>query len=505
MAFFYVDFLKNLTPDSVQAFLLFFLCGSEMVFLFFAVFCFYAVICFMRLSCIASALMVKFTNQKGGASVEFLFGLASAGSQIFNIIMFLVQCTIIFLAFYYLTLSFFGLYRKKETKVPDPVKTFAVVVAAHNEEAVIGPLAENLAQLNYPKEYYDVFVIADNCTDQTATIARKAGAIVHSRFSAEKRGKGYALEWMFQRLFAMERKYDAVVVFDADNLVKENFLAEMNSKLCQGYKIIQCYIDSKNPFDTWVTNSSSITFWVINRLLQLARFNTGRLSNYLGGTGMCIAMDVLKELGWETTSLTEDLEFSIKALSSGIKTTWAHDTVVYDEKPLTFRQAWFQRKRWVQGHTDVAGRYFFPLIIMGIKKRRLMYFDAAIHLFQPVLVMVAAFFMLINCLPVFQQYYAHVFAHVLPWTGWQILTAIQYIFPLAALILDRLPWRAFLGLLLYPLFIYSWIPIVFLGFLTRKNKQWSHTKHTRSINIEEVIKEKKMSIGWHFLKSQENL
>ena len=415
------------------------------------------------------------------------------GSHLFNMIMIPVQLIIIFMTFYYFVLSMFGLFRRPDKKVLEPEKSFALVVAAHNEEAVIGPLVDNLLNLDYPKELYDVFVVADNCTDKTALIAKNAGALVHQRFNNEKRGKGYALEWMFHRLFKLERHYDAVIIFDADNLVNETFLVEMNSKLCQGHQIVQCYLDSKNPYDTWVTNTFSITFWLSNRLLQLARYNTGFLNNVLGGTGMCISTKVLKELGWGATSLTEDLEFTMKALISGIKTTWAHDAIVYDEKPLTFIQAWNQRKRWAQGQVDVAGRYFFPLIYKAFKERKLMYFDAAVHLFQPALVMIATFFMFVNLISGLQSSYTQVFNVVMPWSGWQILSAFSLVFPVAALALERLPWRAYAGLILYPVFIYSWIPIVFLGFVNRKDKSWSHTKHTRSIKYDDVVKEKKVS------------
>lgn len=415
------------------------------------------------------------------------------GSHLFNMIMIPVQLIIIFMTFYYFILSMFGLFRRPDKKVLEPEKSFALVVAAHNEEAVIGPLVDNLLNLDYPKELYDVFVVADNCTDKTALIAKNAGALVHQRFNNEKRGKGYALEWMFHRLFKLERHYDAVIIFDADNLVNETFLVEMNSKLCQGHQIVQCYLDSKNPYDTWVTNTFSITFWLSNRLLQLARYNTGFLNNVLGGTGMCISTKVLKDLGWGATSLTEDLEFTMKALISGIKTTWAHDAIVYDEKPLTFIQAWNQRKRWAQGQVDVAGRYFFPLIYKAFKERKLMYFDAAVHLFQPALVMIATFFMFVNLISGLQSSYTQVFNVVMPWSGWQILSAFSLVFPVAALALERLPWRAYAGLILYPVFIYSWIPIVFLGFVNRKDKSWSHTKHTRSIKYDDVVKEKKVS------------
>ncbi|WP_425805742.1 glycosyltransferase family 2 protein [Desulfitobacterium sp. Sab5] len=423
--------------------------------------------------------------------MDFLSGFT--GSHLFNIIMIPVQVIIIFFTFYYFVLAMFGLYRKREKKILIPEKSFALVVSAYNEEAVIGQLVDNLLKLDYPKELYDVFVVADNCTDKTALIARNAGAIVYQRFNNEKRGKGYALEWLFHRIFKIERQYDAVIIFDADNLVNQSFLIEMNSKLCQGEKIIQCYLDSKNPFDTWVTNAFSITFWLSNRMLQLARCNTGILSNILGGTGMCIDMNVLKKIGWGATSLTEDLEFTMKALTYGIKTTWAHDAIVYDEKPLTFMQSWRQRKRWAQGQIDCAGRYLIPLVIKSVREKKFMYFDAAVHLFQPALTLIATFFMLTNMIAILQPHYTHIFSFVMPWTGWQILSAIQYVYPIAVLALDRLPWRAYVGLILYPIFIYSWIPIVFLGFMNRKEKEWSHTKHTRAITYEDVVKQKKVS------------
>lgn len=421
---------------------------------------------------------------------EFLADLA--GMRLLDIIMVPVQVIIIFYTFYYFGLSVFGLYRKRGTKIAKPEKTFAVVVAAHNEQAVIGPLVDNLYSLDYPKSLYDIFVVADNCDDETAGIARQHGAHVHQRFHKTKRGKGFALEWMFDRLFKMEKRYDAVVIFDADNLAKENFLIEMNNKLCQGHQIVQCYLDSKNPFDTWVTNTFSIAFWLTNRLLQLARYNAG-LSNVLGGTGMCISMDVLQKYGWGAHSLTEDLEFSMKALVHGVKTSWAHDAVVYDEKPLTFMQSWNQRKRWAQGQVDVAGRYFFVLLAKGIREGKWTYIDAAIHLFQPAFVMLATLFMFINFIPYIQPSYTQIYQSVMPFTGWQILQAVQYLYPLVALALDGLPLRAYLGLILYPVFMYSWIPIVFLGFINRKDKEWSHTLHTRGISYQEVVKQKKIS------------
>lgn len=121
------------------------------------------------------------------------------------------------------------------------------------------------------------------------------------------------MDWMFNRLFKMERKYDAVCIFDADNLVHLDFLREMNSRLCNGERLIQGYLDAKNPTDTWISGVFSISFWIVNHVWHLAKYNMG-LSCCLGGTGMCIDTEILKRYGWGATCLTEDMEFTMKAM-----------------------------------------------------------------------------------------------------------------------------------------------------------------------------------------------
>lgn len=412
--------------------------------------------------------------------------------QIFNIIMISIQVIVIFVTLYYFVLSIMGLRRKPENRDFAPMNKFAVVIAAHNEEMVIAPLIENLKNLDYPKELFDIFVVADNCTDNTAFLARNAGACVYQRVNDTKRGKGYALEWLFEKIFALQKTYDAFVLFDADNLVKMNFLTEMNIKLCQGEKIIQGYIDSKNPYDTWVTNTFSIAFWLMNRLVQLPRFSLG-LSNTLAGTGMCISYDTLKKLGWGAHSLTEDLEFTMRALENGIKTSWAHDAVVYDEKPLRFMQSCYQRKRWAQGQVDVAGRYMIPLTIKGLREKKWMYLDAALHLFQPFFVLLAVIFLFLQIFTFLQPYYLNFFIDYIPWSFWQIVSGGSSVFPFIAMYLDKIPWKAYWGLILYPIFMYSWIPILIIGIFHHNRKEWSHTAHTRSISYDERMTEEKVS------------
>ena len=130
---------------------------------------------------------------------------------------------------------------------------FMAIIPAHNEEMVVGSLIESLKNQTYDKDLYDIYVIADNCTDNTAKIAEEAGAIVYKRFDSVNKTKGFALNWFLQQKIAEEADYDAFFVFDADNIVDKNFITAMNKKLCEGEDVVQGYRDIKNPTDNWIT------------------------------------------------------------------------------------------------------------------------------------------------------------------------------------------------------------------------------------------------------------
>jgi cellulose synthase/poly-beta-1,6-N-acetylglucosamine synthase-like glycosyltransferase len=405
--------------------------------------------------------------------------------------------TVYVISIYYLVISFFGIYRKKDNSTVEPIKRFALIVAAHNEEIVIAKTVDSLKNLNYPKELYDIFVVADNCDDNTSIEARKRGALVFERFDKDNKGKGYALEWMFEILFKMHKKYDAIAIFDADNIAHSNFLLEMNKKLCEGFKVVQGYLDSKNPEDTWITGSYSIAFWTNNRMFQLARANLG-LSNQLGGTGFCVDLDVLKELGWGATCLTEDLEFSCKLVLNGYRVGWAHDAIIYDEKPLKLKQSWAQRKRWMQGFADVSSRYFFKLLKRAIVKFKFTAFDCAIYSIQPVITILLGLSLFVSLF----QYAMKItnlitnFNSVIYSMNFNMLTLLlilvgilQYVYTPFILVLEhKLNMKIFLYYLIYPIYAITWFPISIQGIIDRNKKEWNHTIHTRNVDINELEK-----------------
>lgn len=234
---------------------------------------------------------------------------------------------------------------KEKPLLIDKKHKFIIALPANNEETVIGNLIKSLKMQDYDKDLFDIYVIADNCTDNTAKIARENGAIVYERFDETKKTKGYALNWFLSKMKVKKDDYDALLVFDADNIVDKNFLNVMNKKLCQGEVLVQGYRDIKNPTDTWVSGGYAIFYWTMNRLYHLARYNMG-LSPLINGTAFMVKWDMLIDEGWNTKTLTEDIEFALINISKGVKLGWAKDAIVYDEQPLTFKQSWKQRERW---------------------------------------------------------------------------------------------------------------------------------------------------------------
>ena len=254
---------------------------------------------------------------------------------------------------YQLSISLCSLIKFKEKKlITNKKHKFMAIIPAHNEEMVIENLVESLKCQDYDKDLYDIYVIADNCTDNTAEIAKKAGAIVYKRFDETKKTKGYALDWFLKQKIEENADYDAFLVFDADNIVDKNFIKVMNRKLCQGEEVVQGYKDIKNPSESWVSAGYAFFYWTMHRFYHLARYNVG-LSPLLNGTGFMVKFDLVKEKGWDTVTLTEDIEFSLKQIIKGKKLGWATDAIVYDEQPEEFKASWKQRSRWTVGIFNV--------------------------------------------------------------------------------------------------------------------------------------------------------
>ena len=367
---------------------------------------------------------------------------------------------------------------------------FMAIIPAHNEEAVVGNLIESLKNQTYNKDLYDIYVIADNCTDNTAKIAKEAGAIVYERFDETKKTKGYALNWFLQQKIAEDAPYDAFFVFDADNIVDKNFIKNMNKKLCQGEDVVQGYRDIKNPSDNWITAGYAIFYWQMHRFYHLARYNLG-LSPLLNGTGFMVRFDVIKPQGWDTVTLTEDIEFSLKRIIKGKKLGWATDAIVYDEQPTGFRQSWSQRSRWTVGHIQCIQKYTKDLVIAAKENKKMINFDGLLYI--------------VGSIPMFIITMLLLFSNFVMYNSASITTAeliknlIFYLVPtfilpilvgIFAMWLDGRKIKPMAkGLLCYPLFLLTWIFINFKCLFIR-NTSWEKINHVRSIKISDVSNSK---------------
>ena len=388
---------------------------------------------------------------------------------------------------YQLIVSICSLVKLKDKPILEEKQNrFMAIIPAHNEESVIKNLVESLNKQNYPKELFDIYVIADNCTDATAQIAKTAGAIVYERFDEENKTKGHALNWFLNQKIEEDAPYDAFCVFDADNIVDENFIKNMNKKLCQGEDVVQGYRDIKNPTDSWVSAGYAIFYWTMNRFYHLARYNLG-LSPLINGTGFMVKFDVVKPHGWDTKTLTEDIEFSLKRIIAGKKLGWATDAIVYDEQPVGFKQSWSQRSRWTVGHIQCIQNYTKDLAVATKEKKTLMNFDGflyiigSIPMFVLTLVLLAINFIMylgngINT----TELVINILRYLIPTFLLPIGTAILI------MLLDKKPIKPMIkGLICYPLFLGSWLLINF-KCLFKKDTTWEKIEHVRDIKINDV-------------------
>ena len=387
---------------------------------------------------------------------------------------------------YQIVVSFCSLIKLKDKKLLiEKEHKFMAVVPAHNEETVIKNLVESLVAQDYPKELYDIYVIADNCTDATAEIAKEAGAKVLKRFDEANKTKGHALNWFIQQKIEEDADYDAMCVFDADNIVDKNFLKNMNKKLCQGEEVVQGYRDIKNPTDNWITAGYAIFYWMMHRFYHLARYNLG-LSPLLNGTGFMVKFDLLKPDGWQTITLTEDIEYSLINIAQGRKLGWAVDAIVYDEQPVTFKASWSQRSRWTVGHLQCMKEYTKKLID-GVKEHKtLMNFDGALYLFGiPMMILT---FALLGVNTLLYLGAEMTFADLLGnYARYLIATFILPILTgVGIMALEKKPIKPMLtGILMYPVFMGSWI-VINIKCLIKPNTKWEKIEHVRDINIKEV-------------------
>ena len=393
-----------------------------------------------------------------------------------------------------------GLVRRRWTDRYQPKKLhrFAAIVSARNEEAVIGELLESLQRQNYPQELLDLYVVADNCTDNTAATACQAGAFVYERFDQKHKGKGYAIDYLFRRL-KEERKdvYDGYFVFDADNLVDPNFVSEMNRTFDRGYDAVTCYRNSKNFGSNWISAGYSIWFLREARFLNFPRTLLGT-NCHVSGTGFLVSARVIEDNGgWPFHLLTEDIQFSVDCAIQGKRIGYCDKAVVYDEQPTTFRQSWDQRLRWSKGFYQVDREYTLPLLKGCFRRGRLgtscydMFVTVAPGMLLTLLMILFNGVILAACLTQPAYLATRIIHETVGFMGsavWNFYVGLLFYGLITVLSewrhIDAAPVQKLGYVLTFPIFMFTYIPISIAALVQKV--EWKPIYHTATKKINEL-------------------
>lgn len=346
-------------------------------------------------------------------------------------------------------------------------RRFAILVPAHNEELSIGRLLASLGRLDYPHHAYDIWVVADNCDDQTAAIAREAGARVRERFDATERAKGFALRWLLARIREERCRYDAYVVLDADSVVASNLLRSMDARLEYGAQVVQAYYSVLNGRASTLSGLRSAALAALHFLRPLGRSVFG-WSCGLKGNGMCFASPVIEEFAWRWYTLAEDVEFHLALVARGLTVQFAPETWVAADMPVSFRQAGSQNARWERGRVQLLRHHALPLLGQGLRRRSLARLDAALEQLIPPLSV--PFALSATCLVLAAMSGAWLTA-----TLASVSLAGQVTYLLAALALVRAPARDYLALGAAPIYIAWKVGLYAQAVLGGRTTRWVRT------------------------------
>ncbi len=345
---------------------------------------------------------------------------------------------------------------------------FAILIPAHNEAGGIAEAVKSVFALDYPPERFSAIVVADNCTDDTARIARLMGAEVYERFDEHDRAKGYALRWLLRQLSLEGRTFDAYVVMDADSRLSANFLMRMAESLERGAVVAQGQYRVLNANDGWTAGLRAIAIALFNHLRPLGRSVFG-WSAGLKGNGMVFHHTVIERFGWDAFALAEDAEYHIRLIEAGIRVMYVPEAVVSAEMPVSLEQADSQQHRWERGRIELARASGWRLVRGFLRTGDGARLDVAMELALPPLSMVVGAAALCCVLAAALRW------PVAIWLA-ACLMALLGLHLIAGAVLARLTPRAYLSLLRAPLYV-VWKCWVYLAALMgRGGAAWVRTQ-----------------------------
>ena len=395
-------------------------------------------------------------------------------------ILLITLISIITIYFSYFIIMCIGLLKKKSNNnIKSKKHKFAILIAARNEEKVILNLIKSLNKQKYPNALYKTYVILNNCTDNTKEEVLKTNANILEVNNISS--KGEALKYAYNYL-SNDNSIDAYIIFDADNIVDNNFLNSMNESLNNGYNVVQGFRKTKNINDNWLSSSYAIMYYIQGLFINKARFNLGK-SAFLNGTGFMVKKSVIDKHGFNPKTITEDIEFTMMCAINNEKIAYNENALFYDEQVVNLKDSIKQRKRWSFGTIKCLRYYFKPLVINIFKNKSLICLDVIMFyltVFMQIVIfitfIVSLLFMIINTPNITSIYYSLLISLSILLLG--IIFRTYLIKHYGNSIIENIG-----GILIFDLFLLSWLPIN-IACLFKKNCSWDQIKHSRVVEID---------------------
>lgn len=290
----------------------------------------------------------------------------------------LVLLWVVFLLSFQFVFILCGFLKPKVFPKAKVLRKFAIIIPAHNESSVIGDSVKYLLhELDYPKDLYDVYVCADNCTDDTFALAEQAGAKVYERHcdDPDKKRAAFPIKLLIDEVMKSDKGYDAVIKFDADNIPSRNYLHAMNNALESGVSIARAHEAPSNMGQNLWTSVSACYYARDSRLACNFRERVN-WNSMLSGAGMMVSLAVLKDTGgWDAMGGIDDAEFTVKRLLEGRHVNYVSDAIVYEDQPSSRADSAARNARMANGLAKLYKQSAWDLLKMFFKTGNLSYLD----------------------------------------------------------------------------------------------------------------------------------
>lgn len=369
--------------------------------------------------------------------------------------------------------------RKKAGYIKKDQNNFGIIVCARNEETSISHLFDSIKGSDYPSDKIHVFLIADHCTDRTADIGRSYPFVtVLERQDGPQNGKGDVLKWALPRIFEIDKdkKLDAFAVFDADNVLKPDFLEKIDDKLRRGNRIVQGNRLGGQPYRSIVTKWYTLYWACYTIFFSYAREKVG-LSAFLTGTGFAVDGDLLREVGWNTTTITEDVEFSLDNVLRGQRVSFCIKAVCYDEQPHQLGVMFKQLSRWCTGGYEVLKKDFKSFVFDHSRPvRKMQRVDAIMLLLMGPCSWISAIISYINNIII---WYKLPLLYFLPSAGFAAFSLIaMFVGVFLVAKYNHIPMRkiGILALLTFPLFLFFYM-LCSIKTCFIPTRKWTRIEH----------------------------